>query len=150
MLPINKSHTKSLYVILIVILITSCTQDDTPINDSLFGKWQLVEIYDGALSGSHSVDNGYIITYRVDSTLTSTYPTLGCNVDHIEGSFKTTQGEKGRELTLFLSCEDKELITTYYYGVDSKGFIVISPKESSCDEGCYWKFKRIEAPKTKD
>ena len=141
---------KTLYAILVLILITSCHSDDTSINDSLIGTWQLFEKYDGALSGNHSVDNGYIITYKADSTLTSTYPTLGCNVDYIEGKFETIQGEEGRELTLYLSCEDKELTTTYFYEVNLEGHLVISPKEFYCDEGCASKFKRIEAPKTKD
>ena len=142
---------KTLYAILVLNLITSCHSDDTPINDSLFGKWQLVEIYDGgSLQPYRAIENGTSMTFYTDSTLTTTYHSLGCSTDQTEGSYETTEGEKREELTVHLSCEDKELTVTYYYGVDSKGFLVISPKESSCDEGCYWKFKRIEAPKTKD
>ena len=153
MLPINKSHAKSLYVILIVILITSCTQDDTPINDSLFGKWQLIEKYDGGSpKPNQAVENGYIMNLNTDFTVSTTNPTIGCpeNYDHLNGTFETTTNDKGKLLSIELTCGNSSMNIEYYYGVDSKGFLVITPKESTCDEGCSSKFKRIEVPKTKD
>ncbi|NVJ48720.1 MAG: lipocalin family protein [Cytophagia bacterium] len=148
----KKPHAiKTLLASLMVILVTSCSQDDIPENDSLFGKWQLVEIYDGgSLQPYRAIENGSSMTFYTDSTLTTTYHSLGCSIDQTEGSYETTKGEKGEELTVHLSCEDKELTVTYYYGINSEGHLVISPKESSCDEGCSWKFKRIETTKKSD
>tara|TARA_R110001592_G_scaffold28100_3_gene103707 strand:+ start:241 stop:654 length:414 start_codon:yes stop_codon:yes gene_type:complete len=137
---------------MITTLVTSCNnQDDGPIDTSISGTWQLVEVYDGgSLQPYRTVEDGSFITFKTDSTLTSTFHSLGCAIDQIEGSFETTKGEKSRELTMHLSCEDKQLAIAYYYGIDSEGHLVISPKEFSCGEGCSWKFKRIETPAPKD
>lgn len=136
---------KALYAVLILILITSCKNDDEPINDSLFGKWQLIEEYDGAIFGSHPVENGYIMKLNADSTITTTHPTIGCpeNYDLLNGTFETTTDNKGKLLIIELTCGSSSLNIGYYYGVDSKGFLVISPKEPTCDEGCSSKFKRL-------
>ena len=145
---------KLLYALLITTLATSCdSQDDAPINGSLFGTWQLIEKHDGGSpQPNQAVENGYILSLNTDFTVTTTHPTIGCpeNYDLLYGTFETTSDDNGKLLNIKLTCENSSLNIEYYYGVDSKGFLVISPKESTCDEGCSWKFKRIEVPKSRD
>lgn len=143
---------KPLPILLVLILVSSChNQDEQPINDSIFGVWQLVGRYDGgSVQPYQALENGYMITFKTDSTLTTEEPTLGCSVDQVDGSFQTRKVEKGAELTMQLNCKDKELRLVFHYGIDAEGYLVTSPKESSCDEGCYTKFKRISTSRASD
>lgn len=142
------------FLIMPILMFVSCkgseTKDPEPIDkDSIYGKWQLVEIWGGATSGSTYVEDGYFYTFNSDSTCSTNYFVL-CKTDEelLVGTYGLYEDEEGKIMKMRIECEDRQdgIIpnSLFRYKMDN-GFLKLTPHESvnTCDEGCYRRFEKV-------
>lgn len=140
---------KTTYLILITLLCitTACTKDESDKEkDLILGSWELKEIYsnDGSSSnGEWQPPNTiYKYTFLDDNTFTSTrflecdYGTYTFTEDTIELNFGCENFTTGIEIPPGVFKEN--------YTFENNHLILV-PTYLSCDEGCGWKFKRIQS-----
>jgi len=65
---------KYLKAIILLVLILSCSSQDS--NDhqkeeSIIGKWQLIEVLEGYPTQSEIIENGYVYTFKTDGSFTT-------------------------------------------------------------------------------
>lgn len=140
---------KITYLILIALLFitTACTKDESDKEkDLILGSWELKEIY----SNDGSANNGewqppntiYKYTFLDDNTFTSTrflecvYGTYTFTEDTIELNFGCENFTTG--------IENPPGVFKENYTFENNHLILV-PTYLSCDEGCGWKFKRIQS-----
>lgn len=126
-------------------VVLGCNNDDeTQIQDNnIIGTWKLIEVYenDGGVGEWTNVENGFTYTFKNEGSFTSTrFP---------ECSFGTYMISEST-LSLVFGCED------FSAGIESPegtfiesytfegGKLYLSPKYLSCDEGCSYKFAKVE------
>lgn len=132
-------------VFISILLILSCNNDDdTQINDnSIIGTWKLIEVYgnDGANGQWTDVDNGFTYTFKNDGSFTSTRFS-----ECLYGTYVISESS----LSLDFGCEnfstgiespEGTFIESYRF---EEGKLYLSPTYLSCDEGCSYKFSKIE------
>lgn len=137
---------KSTILILSILLsFTSCNDDDTkPQEINILGTWKLIETY-GSYGGSNpqwtSIDNGYTYTFNNDGTFSSTRFT-----ECTTGTYETSSSS----ITLVYGCEGFDtgienpagtFVENYVFDNE---YIILKPSYMNCDEGCSYKFKKIE------
>lgn len=132
-------------ILIFTILLLSCSNDDNkPQENPLKGTWKLIETYssDGGSNPQWtSVENGYTYTFNSNGTYSSTRFSE-CST----GEYTITDST----LTLDYDCEDFDtgienppgtFIENYVFE-DQK--IILTPTYLNCDEGCGYKFERVE------
>lgn len=139
---------KTIYLILIaVISFTSCSENENQLrNDNdrkIIGQWQLIEVYEsngGSINQWNSVDNGYLYTFNINGTFTSSRFSE-CST----GNYSITDNL----LTLDYDCLNFDTGIESPAGtfVESYNFendvLILVPTYMTCDEGCGWKFSKI-------
>ena len=122
-------------LVLVVISLLGCSKNDENdiiTNDSIIGQWQLIERFDGgSLEPIQNIENGEIIFFKSDFLYSnSNYPCTGnylMNNDNI--------------VEITVSCVSSEnLLYTYDF---ENGYLLFNSYPSTCDEGCYDKYKRF-------
>lgn len=143
-------------LILILILNASlfgCAEENSEAqNTSIYGRWQLVEIYDGgSVKPNQTIEDGYLYVFHSNQSFSSSRIT-GCPNDaDIQGTFSLSTYQTFDILTLSIECDEQgsEQVMTDAYAYSINGnMLTLSPKESTCDEGCYEKFKKIADEET--
>ncbi len=111
--------------------------------DNLLGLWQLEATFFGLSNGNqwNAIENGYIYQFKEDETFYSNKFSECSTGDYILTN---------NTLTLVYNCEDFSTAlgdppATFveYYNFED-GFLLLSPAYLNCDEGCLYKFKRLE------
>lgn len=138
------------------LFIISCKEEAVeeelePIDkNSIYGKWQLVEKWDGVLSDPYEVEDGYFYTFNSDSTCSTTHPTTGCPSDEevLIGTYGLYEDEKGKIIKMRIKCEERQggvLPNTLFRYELNDGFLKLIPHESrdTCYEGCWERFEKV-------
>ncbi len=134
---------KSYFSFFVIFLLLGCQVFDEKVPyekkpEGLLGKWQVVErtFSYGGPPQTQEVENGPIYYFRADSTFT----TNGFDKCY-EGTFSVT----GDELTLTSSCSTEEETNTIIYQMSfQKDFMMLSPIDPICIEGCSKKLKKLK------
>ncbi|NCT18791.1 MAG: hypothetical protein COZ75_13595 [Flavobacteriaceae bacterium CG_4_8_14_3_um_filter_34_10] len=134
---------KTIYLILITLLSfqSSCTKADN-INvkqNELLGKWQLIEVFDIYSGNSENpwtpIENGLLYTFLKNGVMESSE--FNCNGTYIFNS------ENEYQLQINFNCNEIQ-----YSGVFKVTFqentLILEEKDTTCDEGCAEKFRRIQ------
>ncbi len=145
-----------LFLMIPLLLFISCKEEAVeeelePIyKDSFYGKWQLVEKWDGVMSDPYEVEDGYFYTFNSDSTCSTTHPTIGCpsNYEFLTRTYGLYEDEKGYIMKMEFICEEREegIIPNALFRYElNDGFLTILPHEDhiTCDEGCWERFKKV-------
>lgn len=129
----------------ILLSLTSCSDDDKNSQDkNILGTWKLIEskIGNGADAAQWTtVDDGYTYTFNEDGAFYSTRFS-GCMTGRYELSNST--------ITLDYDCPGFDIgienpsgtfIENYVFENEN---IILTPSYMNCDEGCSYKFVKIE------
>lgn len=136
---------KRLFFLWVLFSFFACSSDKSENNQktSITGKWQLIEEY-GSIAGEEpqwvSVENSYFYTFTKDDNFTSNRFSE-CQT----GNFSLTN----TQLILDFGCagftagiETPEGTFIENYSLEN-GFLYLSPNYLTCDEGCSYKFEKI-------
>lgn len=142
---------KLVFMYILLIAVSSCSQSDEnkPIENSIYGTWQLSERtannVDGTPSDWEQIENGYKITFNNDfSYISEIYPT-DCN--EISNSTYIIQSEEEiniLEITIVCNNQSKTYTSKYSYTFENSNLLILNPIEPDCDEGCLFKYRKIE------
>lgn len=142
-----------IFLIIPALLFISCKEkyekELEPIDkDSIFGKWQLVEEWDGVMSDPYEVEDGYFYIFNSDSTFTTTQ--IGVCPDVIQGGFfELSLDSISNMIYMEWDCVHEEyddfvphLFNRYEL---EDGFLKLWPHEdvNTCYEGCIEKFEKV-------
>ncbi|MGJ3235923.1 hypothetical protein [Marivirga sp.] len=143
-----------IFLILPLLFVISCNEEKVdeelePIDkDSIFGKWQLVEEWDGVMSDPYEVEDGYFYIFDSDSTFTTTQ--IGVCPDGTKGGFFELSSDSiSNMLYMEWDCVHEEyddfvprLFNRYEL---EDGFLKLWPHEdvNTCYEGCWERFKKV-------
>ncbi|MDR2206104.1 MAG: hypothetical protein LBE36_08115 [Flavobacteriaceae bacterium] len=135
---------KNLFLITSILLsafLVSCNNDDArevPEND-IVGTWKLVAQWDG---GSPSQDwlpvaIAYTYTFDSDGTFSSTV-----NVNCVQGTYILTDDKLifNFDCGTFPPIGDNGTVINNFTWDES--YFILTPTDSSCDEGCKFKFQK--------
>ncbi|WP_445730886.1 hypothetical protein [Mariniflexile sp.] len=143
---------KNLVLILILMIaISSCSQSDEnkPIKNSIVGSWQLIERTANNANGTpnewEQIEDGYIITFNQDSTYESEISPSECNEIDNSSYFVQNQSEENI-LEINITCINPNMVfeSKYSYSFESANHLVMIPIEPACDEGCSFKYRKVE------
>jgi len=139
-------------ILLIGMLLTiaGCNKEEeiAQSETTIYGTWQLIEIFDGgSLEPNQKIQNGYLIGFSLNGNLVTTNQTMGCpmSYDSLKGNYLLTGVQNTNLLNMTYTCielDDNKLEISYYFGFDN-GDLLLTEVESTCDEGCYNKFRKI-------
>lgn len=132
--------------------INSCSQqneDNTDVESNIYGTWQLIEQTTNNIDGSpndwEQVRNGYKITFNRDFSYESEIYPSNCN-EVSSSVYNLINEPDGNLLEITISCVNPN--TTFeskdFYSIEGSTFLIRSPIEPPCPEGCAFKFKKIE------
>jgi len=126
---------KTLKIItLVLVTLLSCSNEKSindPKQDSIIGKWQLIEIEGGFPTQIEIIENGEIISFN--SNLSYSNSTYDCN----DGSYSMNN----EFINILIPClTSEELI--YRFSFDNNDLLFDS-YPSTCIEGCSHKYKKI-------
>lgn len=130
----NYIYSKSYLLLFYILLGTfhACDKENLPQNDSLIGRWQLIERYDGGSPQPvQSVIDGKTVTFKTDKSLLDSF------LPECPGTFSNDNSI----ITIDFDCRD-DLVKYSYRFEDEMLFFNSFP--STCIEGCYDKYKRIK------
>ena len=113
-------------------LITGCSEKETKQQEtSIYGTWQLIERFDGGSpTPNQNIENGEIITFSSDNLYLN-------NSYQCDGNYSINNSI----IEISVSCITAELIK-YSFSIENNE-LKLTPFPSTCDEGCYDKYKRI-------
>lgn len=128
------------------LVIMGCSKDNTDDNNSILGKWQMVELClsDGS-TGNNSTDcvqteNGYTFQFNEDGTFTKQDNLSICS----NGVFTFNNTDIFLEYINEIGCPliGDAYILDYKF-LEQKLSLIPSEENNTCDEGCEERFKRI-------
>lgn len=142
---------KNLILILILnISLFGCAEESADAqNTTIYGTWQLVQSYvvNGVNGNWEKVENGYQYEILSSNTFAS---------NQFSECFEGTIVLKDSEITFDYECEGFTTgietpagSFTYQYSFDN-GLLLLTPTYLTCDEGCGYKFEKIDEPQTGD
>lgn len=124
---------KNMFLILsIFFFITGCSEEEIKQEEnSINGTWQLIERFDGGSpTPNQSVENGEIITFSSDNLYSN-------NSYQCDGNYSINNSI----IEISVSCITTDLIK-YSFNIENNE-LKLTSFPSTCDEGCYDKYKRI-------
>ncbi len=128
-----------------ILLLLGCDSNEQKLNDdddSIFGKWKLVESYISVGGPQYwaDVEDGIEFNFFVDGSFTS-----GSFFDCTNGNFEI----ESNELYLMYDCQkikdkfqNSEGVISYDFSFEND-FLLLTPTTLMCVEGCLYKYKRI-------
>lgn len=125
---------KTLILILsIFTLFTGCAKvEEIQTENSIYGTWKLIEQFDGgSLTPIRKIENGETIIFNSQNSFSNS--SIQC-----EGNF----GINNSIIEISFPCLSNGLFK-YSYSVDATE-LKLSDFPSTCDEGCYKKYKKIK------
>ena len=149
---------KNMFLILtIFFFITGCGEEEAKQQEtSIYGTWQIKESRYNDGEGSKEVDkvsNGHTKTFRKNNTY-STTKFVHCQSDGLaNGSFSlgtySHYDYSYNFVEVSFSCTNKngetikyEEATKYTYRFENE-YLILSPHDNPCHEGCSFKYKRV-------
>jgi len=138
---------KTIYLILIsfLFIITACNKEENDKQEELiYGSWELIEVfisYGSSNSGWQQASSSYFYNFYEDNTFNSNR-FVECDF----GSYTFTENT----IELNYGCEDFTTGIENPPGVFTENYtfennhLILVPTYLICDEGCGWKFKRIQ------
>lgn len=135
----------------IFLLYIGCSEEEqTNQETSIYGTWQLIEVFDGgSIEPNQSIKDGYFTTIKSNSEFSTTHQTIGCPIDYdvLDGNYQIyPDGElKVMDINIPCSARDDGAINPKYYFEIVDGFLILvpTPDVGGCFEGCHEKFKKI-------
>lgn len=135
----------------LVFTLGSCSQseENNEIENSIYGTWQLIERKAGNVDGTpndwESISNGYKITFNENSSYESEIEPSNCN--EVSSSVYNLRNESEINiLEITILCVDPN--TTFEskdsYIIEDATFLILTPIEPECFEGCAFKYKKIK------
>ncbi|MGL1885571.1 MAG: hypothetical protein OCD76_03560 [Reichenbachiella sp.] len=132
-------------ITLIIIMLSGCSNSDDEIKteQSIIGNWKLIEVYSDIGDGSgdwNSVENGYSYSFSSNGEFTST---------RFSECSSGTYTINSDELTLVFDCSgfttgienpEETFVENYAFELNT---VILVPTYLNCDEGCGWKFKKM-------
>ncbi|MFD1614136.1 hypothetical protein [Gelatiniphilus marinus] len=134
----------------LTLAIGSCSQNEENIQTdaSVYGTWQLIKStannVDGSPSGWQQVENGYKIIFNKDFSYESEIHPSDCN--GISSSTYAVQNEPGNstiETTIVCDNPNKTFKSKHSYSFEDATYLILTPIEPSCPEGCAFMFKKV-------
>ncbi len=131
-----------------ILAILGCSNDDENIKEenSIVGTWKLIEIYNDTGDGSaswDSVENGYTYSFSLNGEFTSTRFSECSTGNYSMNSNKLTLDFNCDGFTTGIENPEGTFIEDYTF---ESTRIILVPTYLSCDEGCGWKFEKINQP----
>lgn len=128
-----------------VLTLFGCSNDDENIKDenSIVGTWKLIEVYNDPGDGSgswNSIENGYTYNFSVNGEFTSTRFSECSSGNYSINSNKLTLDFDCDGFTAGIENPEGTFIENYTFESDR---IILVPTYLNCDEGCGWKFEKI-------
>ncbi|RUA35102.1 MAG: hypothetical protein DSY77_03445 [Bacteroidetes bacterium] len=127
-----------------------CQEEDLKQDSTIYGTWQLVEIYDGGSpKPNQSVKNGYQLTITSSGTAITTNQTIGCSstYEQLNGSFSLEQIDDKEAIVFEFYCPelDNNIEDVEFYLEFNDDLLVLTPtnRVNTCFEGCEYEFKKI-------
>lgn len=116
----------------ILFFITGCSEEKTEQqNNSIYGTWQLIERFDGGSpTPNQIVENGEIIVFSSDNSYSN-------NTYQCDGNYNINNSI----IEISVLCITTDLIK-YSFSIENNE-LKLTSFPSTCDEGCYDKYKRI-------
>jgi len=124
---------RSLQVLILVLTtLVSCTKNNDILKEnSIIGTWQLVERFDGGSPNPiQTIENGEIIVFNADFSYSN-------NSYDCDGSFTVNNSF----VYISMPCVSVENLT-YSFSFENSN-LLLTNVPSTCDEGCYDKYKKI-------
>jgi hypothetical protein len=124
---------KNMFLLLsILFFITGCSEEKTEQqNNSIYGTWQLIERFDGGSpTPNQIVENGEIIVFSSDNSYSN-------NTYQCDGNYNINNSI----IEISVLCITTDLIK-YSFSIENNE-LKLTSFPSTCDEGCYDKYKRI-------
>ena len=129
------------FIALSFFLLVACEPEatealDLRLDDSITGKWQLVEqkVSIGGPATWQDVEDGNTFQLNEDGTFTGFQSFTACET----GTYEVSE----EELTLTYNCEDDTKPFTYSL-LKEEDAIILSPKTVICTETCEYKYRKI-------
>lgn len=138
---------KAIYLFFIIFFCinTACTKDESNKQENIiFGSWELIEVfipYGSSNSGWQQPNTSYYYNFYDNNTFNSNR-FVECDF----GTYTFTENT----IELNYGCEGFTTGIEYPPGVFIENYtfennhLILVPTYLSCDEGCGWKFKRIQ------
>jgi hypothetical protein len=124
-------------LVLLILFLSSCSEEEKLTSSALVGKWQLVEqkVGIGPPGEWTNVKDGAIYEFKTDGTFSISDHPL-CTMGTYE-----VQPE-----SLVLKNDCQEYTTEWIFSVKMNGsYFLISPTyPTMCTEGCLYKYKKVE------
>ena len=124
---------KNMFLIVITLLIaTECSEKEIKQQEnSVYGTWQLIERFDGGSpTPNQNVENGEIITFSSENLYSN-------NSYQCDGTYSINNSI----IEISIPCITSDLIK-YSFSIENNE-LKLTSSPSTCDEGCYDKYKRI-------
>lgn len=124
---------KNIYLILSVLfLFTGCNEEETKQQEnSFYGTWQLIERFDGGSpTPNQNLENGEVITFSSENLYSN-------NSYQCDGTYSINNSI----IEISIPCITSDLIK-YSFSIENNE-LKLTSSPSTCDEGCYDKYKRI-------
>lgn len=123
-------------ILVITTSFTSCNKnEENNINpeNSIIGTWQLIERFDGGSpTPIQNIENGEIIEFNLDLTYSNN--TFSCDGSYIINN---------SNIDILVPCISSDNLT-YTFSFENK-YLLMTSIPSTCDEGCYDKYKRLNS-----
>lgn len=123
---------KQLLIFCTVFFLIACSSDEEPsVPQTILGNWQLTASFDGGPQGNGllQIENGRTYNFDTDGIITS-------NSRDCDGTFSYDDNTIEVDFPCFG-------FTTYDYEF-IEGKLKLTEQESSCDEGCYTLYTKID------
>ncbi len=130
---------KSIFLILITVFFSiSCTKNDNNNQETtIIGSWKLIEAYgsDGGEGSWQIIENGYNYEFKESGLLLS-------NRFNCDGTFEIDES-LDHQLNISFQCDDTQFQLSHQIIFEAGNLILWNSLD--CDEGCGWKFKRVQS-----
>jgi len=134
----------------ILLTIAGCSKEEEIAQEetTIFGTWQLVEQIVGNVGNQgnwEDIENGYTIEFDNNQNYNSTSSPICPSNASNSGTYSIENNEKESFLKIILDCDENEngtFIMEYTFSF-LDNFLILSPT-FSCDEGCAYKYIKIE------
>jgi len=134
---------KKMIILLACLSLTACSEDENKVEQepSIYGVWQLTEVYSGPPSGQgwSKVENGYTIEISRNLSFDSGFLS-DCKTGTVQiNSSEITLKYDCSEITLGVGDPDGTLSYSYSLGTN----LELIPLFVTCFEGCAYRFEKI-------